>query len=78
LDALRIAIAPYLQRAAYIALAVATIGIIYNGFLLVTGQGDLGAARTSITNILIGVIIVTGFYAIIRIFVSLMSALFGL
>lgn len=78
LDALRIAIAPYLQRAAYIALAVATIGIIYNGFQLVTGQGDLTTARTNITNILIGVVIVTGFYAIIRIFVSLMSAIFSL
>jgi hypothetical protein len=56
LDALRIGIAPYLQWFIYIALALATIGIIYNGFKLVTGQEEsIAGAQKNIINILIGV-----------------------
>ena len=35
-DSIRIQIAPYLQRIMYIGLSLAVIGIIYNGFLMVT------------------------------------------
>lgn len=75
LDALRIAIAPYLQWLAYLWLTIATIGIIYNWFRLVTGQWDLTSAQKNITNILLWVIIMTWFYAIIRIFVALFTAI---
>lgn len=76
LDALRIGIAPYLQWFIYIALALATIGIIYNGFKLVTGQEEsIAGAQKNIINILIGVGIMWGFYIIIRLFVALLTAI---
>lgn len=81
LDRLRNNINPYLQWAVYIWLAAAVVLLIYNGFLMVTNsihkQGDATKIKKNIMNILIGVVILTGFYFIIKLMVSLINALFG-
>lgn len=81
LDRLRNNINPYLQWAVYIGLAGAVILLIYNGFLMVTNgihkQGDAAKIKKNIMNILIGVVILTGFYFIIKLMVALINAIFG-
>ncbi len=81
LDWLRNNIDPYLQRAVYIGLCVAVILIIYNGFLMVTNavhkEGDSAKVKKNIVNILIGVLVLTGFYFIIKLMVSLITSIFG-
>jgi len=81
LDYLRINIAPYLQRAVYIWLIVAVILIVYNWFLMVTHtvnkEGDFGKIKTRIWYIAIGVLLLTGFYAIIKLVVGLINSIFG-
>ena len=75
LDSIRINIDPYLQWAIYIGLSVGVILLIYNGFLLVTSglhnEGERSAVTGRITNILIGVWIITGFMIIIK-FISIL------
>ncbi|MEI7562737.1 MAG: hypothetical protein WCJ39_03315 [bacterium] len=74
-------ISPYIQWAVYIGLSLAGILLIYNGFLMVThsihGSGDISKLKKNIMYIMIGVILLTGFYFIIRLVASLMSAIFG-
>ena len=81
LDWLKNNIAPYLQWMVYIGLAAATILLIYNGLLMVTnslhGTGDITKLKKNISYIIIGVIILTGFYFIIRLVVALLSTIFG-
>ncbi len=81
LDRLKNNIAPYLQWAVYIWLSLAGILLIYNGFLMVTnsihGAWDMSKVKKNIMYIVIGVLLLTGFYFIIRLMAALLSALFG-
>lgn len=80
LDYLRNNIAPYLQWAVYIGLVVSVILIIYNGLLMVTNalhkEGDIAKVKKRLVNIAIGVLLLTGFYAIIKIVVGLINSVF--
>lgn len=80
LDRFRNNINPYLQWAVYIGLSVAVILLIYNGFLMVTNaahkEGDTTKIKKNIINIAIGVIILTGFYFIIKLTVSIINSIF--
>ena len=80
LDWLRNNINPYLQWAVYIGLSVAVILLIYNGFLMVTnavhGEWEMAKVKKNIINIVIGVIILTWFYFIIKLAVSLINSIF--
>ncbi len=81
LDRFRNNINPYLQRTVYIWLSVAVILLIYNGFLMVTNavhkEWEVAKIKKNIINIIIGVIILTGFYFIIRLTVSIINSIFG-
>jgi len=81
LDWFRSNINPYLQRAVYIGLSLAVILLIYNGFLMVTNavhkEGETAKIKKNIMNIAIGVIILTGFYFIIKLTVSIINSIFG-
>ncbi len=81
LDRVRNNINPYLQRMVYIGLSVAVILLIYNGFLMVTNaihkEGEAAKIKKNIINILIWVIVLTGFYFIIKLAVSLINSIFG-
>lgn len=76
-DALRIQIAPYLQWIMYIGLSLAVIGIIYNGFLMVTkpvgADGDNAQVKKRLMNIVKWVFLLTGFYVIIQFILSIIS-----
>lgn len=80
LDRLRANINPYLQRAVYIWLSVAVILLIYNGFLMVTnslhGEWDIAKVKKRFIYILIWVLLLTGFYFIIKLVVSLINSIF--
>lgn len=80
LDWFRNNINPYLQWAVYIWLSVAVILLIYNGFLMVTNaihkEGETAKVKKNIINIVIGVIVLTGFYFIIQLAVSLINSIF--
>lgn len=73
LDSIRVNITPYLQWMVFIGLSVAVVLIIYNGFNLVTGQGDMKVTKTKILNIVYWILILTGFYFIIQIALSVLS-----
>ncbi len=77
LDSLRIQIAPYLQWTMYIGLSLAVIGIIYNGFLMVTkplwSDGSNDKVKNRIMNIVTWVFILTWFYIIIQIILAIIS-----
>lgn len=81
LDRFRNNINPYLQRAVYIGLSVAVILLIYNGLLMVTNavhkEGETAKIKKNIINIVIGVVILTGFYFIIKLAVSIINSIFG-
>lgn len=81
LDRFRNNINPYLQRAVYIGLSIAVILLIYNGFLMVTNavhkEWETAKIKKNITNIIIGVIILTWFYFIIKLAVSIINSIFG-
>ena len=74
LDALRIQIAPYSQWVMYIGLSLAVIGIIYNGFLMVTkpvgADGDTWKVKDRLIKIVTGVFLLTGFYVIIQVILA--------
>jgi hypothetical protein len=76
LNSIRIKIAPYLQWFMFIGLSVATILIIITWFQLVTSVQsgeDTKKAQGRIKNIVIGLLIMTGFYIITRIIMSLLA-----
>ena len=81
LDYLRNNIAPYLQWAVYIWLVLAVILIIYNWLLMVTnsfhGEWDMAKVKKRLINITIWVLLLTWFYAIIKIVVWLINSIFG-
>lgn len=64
------AISPYMQWIIFLGMTLSVILIIYNGFVIVTNAWDdskLKSAKGNITNILIGVLVLWGFYFILRI-----------
>jgi len=66
----------YLQYVVYIALAVATLFLIWNGFQLVVSDDKASQIKTfkkNMMNIGIWVILVVAFYIIIDIFVSIVN-----
>lgn len=76
LDSIRQEIAPYLQWFMFIGLSVATVMIIITGFQLVTSVqsgADTKKAAWRIKNIAIGIIVMTWFYIITRLFMSLVA-----
>lgn len=81
LDYLRLHIATYLQWIVYIGLSLSVILLIYNGFLMVTHvvhkSGDFSKIKKNIMYIVIWVIILTSFYAIIKLVVGLLNSVFG-
>jgi len=74
-------ITPYIQRAVYIGLTVATILLIYIGFMMVTqwvhNAGKLETLKKNLINVAIGVFILTGFYVIFQLTVAIINAIFG-
>lgn len=80
LDWFRNNINPYLQWAVYIWLSIAVILLIYNGLLMVTNsihkEGETAKVKKNIINIVIGVIILTWFYFIIKLTVSIINSIF--
>lgn len=80
LDYIRQNIYPYLQRVVYIWLVAAVILIIYNGFLMVTNwvhnQWDMTKIKKNLVNIVIWVILLTGFYFILRLMVAIITSIF--
>jgi hypothetical protein len=80
LDWFRQNINPYLQRAVYIWLSAAVILLIYNGLLMVTNaahkEGETTKVKKNIINIVIWVVILTGFYFIIKLTVSIINSIF--
>jgi len=81
LDWLRQNVNPYIQWAVYIWLSAAVILLIYNGFLMVTNavhkEWEAAKIKKNISNIVIWVLILTWFYFIIKLAVSLINSLFG-
>jgi hypothetical protein len=77
LDDIRIQITPYIQWIMYIGLSLAVIAVIYNGFMMVTKvvwwDGDTDKVKKNLTNIAVGVVILTGFYAIIRLILGVIE-----
>lgn len=80
LDYLRQEIDPYLQRAAYIGLVASTAGLIICGFLMVTWwigkTAGFEKVKTKIFNALIGVFLLSGFYLVVKLFVSIINMFF--
>lgn len=75
-DSIRENIAPYIDWAVFIGLSIATILIIYNWLMLVTlpVQSDAtGKVMTRLKFIIIWVLIITGFYFIIKLVLSLVA-----
>lgn len=81
LDWLRMNIAPYLQWLVYIGMAIAVILLIYNGFLMVThaihNEWDFTKVKKKVTYIAIGIVLLTSFYAIIKLIVGIINSIFG-
>ena len=81
LDSIRVNIAIYIQWIVFIGLALATIGLIYIGFLMVTNavsnEWTIEKIKTRVIGIVVGVLLITGFYAVLRLLTSLITALFG-
>ena len=72
---------PYLQWAVYVWLAGATIALIYMWFLLVTnsvsGGDDITKLKSRIFYVLIWVLLLTGFYALLKLIVAVINLIFG-
>lgn len=81
LDYFRKNMHPYLQWIVYVGLVLATISIIYLGFLLVTWnfhkEGELSSIKKKLMNVVIWVILLTGFYFVVKLIVSIITAIFG-
>ncbi len=77
LDSIRAKITPYIQWIMFIWLSLAVVLIIYNGLLLVTnslhGDGEISSVQKRIINILIWVLVLTGFYFILQVTLSLIA-----
>lgn len=79
-DSIRIQIAPYIQWIVFLWLSFATIGLVYNGFTLVTSPAWWDGnekAKDRIISILKWVAILTWFYVIITLITMIISFIFG-
>ena len=70
-------ISAYLQWTLFIGLVGATILLVWNGAMLVTGQGKINEVKEKIKNIVLWVIIMSSFVAIIKIVSMLLNYFFG-
>jgi len=64
------AISPYVQRLVFIGMSLAVILIIYNGFMIVVNAWDdnqITSAKDNIKYIVIGLLVLGGFYFILRV-----------
>ena len=81
LDFFRRKIDPYMQWAVYIWLVAATIALIYMWFLLVTNwviwKWDISKLKTNMLNVVIWVLLLVGFYTLIKIIVAVINMVFG-
>ncbi len=81
LQRIRQNIAPYLQRTVYIWLTTAVILLIFNGLKMVTtwihDAGKFESIKKNLINIVIGVLLLTGFYVIFKLIIAGINALFG-
>lgn len=81
LEYIRTNIDPYFQWVIFIGLMAATIFLIYSGFMMVTNvlhkEGDRTKVKKNLSAIALGVVLMTGFYFIIKLVVALITALFG-
>lgn len=81
LDSIRVNIAIYIQWIVFLGLAMATIGLIYIWFLMVTNgvanEGTIEKIKPRIIGIVVGVLLITWFYAILRLFTAIITTLFG-
>lgn len=80
LDYIRQEIDPYLQRAAYIGLVASTVWLIICWFLLVTWWISKSSwfekVKWKIFNALIWVFLLSGFYLVIKLFISIINMFF--
>lgn len=81
LDSVRVNLAIYIQWIVFLGLAMATIGLIYIWFLMVTNgvanEGTIEKIKPRIVGIVVWVLLITGFYAILRLFTAIITTLFG-
>lgn len=81
LDSIRVNIAIYIQWIVFLWLAMATIGLIYIWFLMVTNgvanEWTIEKIKPRIIGIVVWVLLITWFYAVLRLFTALISTLFG-
>lgn len=73
------AISPYVQWIIFFGMSLSVIMIIYNGFLIITDPGGdkIKSAKDNIKNIIIGVLVLGGFYFIMRLVSGLLLKLIG-
>lgn len=81
LDSIRVNISIYIQWIVFVWLALATIWLIYIWFLMVTNgvanEWTIDKVKTRVIWIVVWVLLITWFYAVLRILTSLITALFG-
>lgn len=80
LDSIRYNIAKYIQWIVFIGMALAVIGIIITGLLMVTkavSDSEMAEIKNRVKGIVIGVLILGWFVAIIRLVVSLITSVVG-
>ncbi len=72
----------YLQWLLYIGLSVAVILLIVNGLMMVTGAfhkyWDVATVKKNIFHIGIGVVLMSGFYAVVKLILALVNMVFAL
>lgn len=69
-------VSAYMQWWAFIWLVAATILLVWNGFMLVTGRAKINDVKEKIKNILLWVILITCFASIIKIVTLLINYFF--
>ena len=82
LDSIRVNIAIYIQWAIFIGLSLAVVGLIIIGFNMVTNgitsAWTIDKVKKWVVSIIIGVVVLTWFYAFLRLLVAIINSLFGL
>jgi hypothetical protein len=76
LDSVRINLANYLEWFVFIGLTVAVLLIIYNGLLLVMNPvsgDDLKKIQKRMLYIIVGVLMMTGFYFVLRVLLNIFT-----
>jgi len=70
-----LSLSPYIQWLVFIGMTLSVILIIYNGFMIMTNAGDdsqIKTAKDNVKHIIIGVLIIGGFYFIMKLVSSLL------